>query len=96
MLALRPLVSMMKPEEERQHNGSARNSPIGYSGYSLQPANRRAEIAIADDVVIAVAGHAIALNDHALLFAPGMVVVADVALAPIAAKLVKVVGHEIR
>lgn len=86
---------MMKPEEERQRNGSAGDGPVDYTGQPLQTANRRAEIAVTDDVVIAVARHAIALNDHALLFAPGMVVIADVALASIAAELVKVVGYEI-
>ena len=90
-----PSCLVMKPEKERKHNGSAGDKPVSYTGQPLQMAHRRTEIAITDDVVIAVAGHAIAFNDHALLFAPGMMVIADVALAPIAAELVKVVGHEI-
>ena len=90
-----PSCLVMEPEKECKHNGSAGDGPVGYTGQPLQMAHRRTEIAITDDVVIAVAGHAIAFNHHALLFTSGMVVIADVALASIAAKLVKVVGNKI-
>ena len=90
-----PSCLVMEPEKECKHNGSAGDGPVGYTGQPLQMAQRRTEIAITDDVVIAVAGHAIAFNYHALLFAPGVVVIADIALAAIALKCVKVVGHQI-
>ena len=87
---------MMKQEKEREYYGKTTDDPVCQAHQSLYLAQRRAEIAVAQDGVITMAGHAIAFDDHALLFAPGMMIVADVALAADTLPVVEIMRDQIR
>ena len=86
---------VMKPEESNQYDSEASDNPVCQADQPAEMANWRTQIAIAQDVVIAVAGHAIALDHHALDSAPGVLLVTNGAFASGALKRIKVVRDKI-
>lgn len=86
---------VMKPEKEAQRHGETGHEPLCHAQQPLHLTQRRAEIAVAQDVVVAMAGHTVALNHHALLLASGMMLVTDVAFAAQAESGIKIMRDQI-
>lgn len=86
---------VVEPEEGNQYYGKTNDHPVCQADQPAEMAQRRAEVTIAQDVMVAMAGHAFALNHHPLYFAPGVLLIADVALASGAAKRIKIVRDQI-
>ncbi len=86
---------VMKPEKSNQYDSEASDHPVCQADQPIEMANWRTQIAIAQDVVIAVAGHAVALDHHALDSAPGMLLVTNGALASGALKRIKIMRDKI-
>src|SRR5690349_20093532 len=87
---------MMEPEKEGEYHCQTGYYPVCQAPQSLYLAQRRAEIAVAQNRVIAVARHAITLDHHALLFAPGVMLIANVALAADTLPRIKIMRDQIR